>query len=75
MFIGVKKSSGDYSADEKGEVKLVRTIRRVPEEERCWKICNLELVKHVLWNLGVGDKNADGAGTTFDFKNGPGERR
>jgi hypothetical protein len=72
LFIGIKKTSGEVIvANEDGAVKVARTIRRVPSETR-WQVGNLEWVKHVPWNLGREDKEADGDAAEFDFKNGPG---
>jgi hypothetical protein len=55
------------------EVKMVRTVRRVPEEQR-WKVENLEWVEAVPWNHGKGDQNADGDMLDFDVKSGPGRK-
>ena len=75
MFIGVRAKSGELIiADEAShEVKKVRTVRRVPEEER-WDAGNLEWVKAVPWNMGKGDTEADGEAPEFDVKHGPGRR-
>ena len=75
IFIGVRRRrSGEvYVATEGKMIKTARKIRRVPEEDR-WAIANLDLVRHVPWNLGNDDKEADGLASEFDFKNGPGAR-
>ena len=75
MFVGVKAKSNELiviDGDSK-EVKFVRTVRRVPEEQR-WKVENLEWVETVPWNHGKGDKDADGDLLDFDVKSGPGRK-
>ena len=74
IFIGVRRRSGEvYVATEGKMVKMARTIRRVPEEDR-WAVANFDLVRQAPWNLGNDDKEADGLASEFDFKNGPGAR-
>ena len=58
-------------ADESGDVKWVRTIRRVPIQTR-WEVANLEWVRHIPWNTAGNDPNAEGEQSSFDFKAGPG---
>ena len=74
IVVGVMRKSGEViiATDEK-TIKVVRTVKRVPEEER-WVVDNLEWVQHVPWNMGVGDKEKDGDASKFDFKNGPSAR-
>jgi hypothetical protein len=75
LFVGVKAKSNELiiiDGDTK-EVKMVRTVRRVPEEQR-WKAEYLEWVEAVPWNHGKGDQEADGDMLEFDVKNGPGRK-
>jgi hypothetical protein len=75
LFVGVKAKSNELiiiDGDTK-EVKMVRTVRRVPEEQR-WKAEYLEWVEAVPWNHGKGDQEADGDMLDFDVKSGPGRR-
>jgi hypothetical protein len=61
LFVGVKAKSNELiviDGDTK-QVKMVRTVRRVPEEQR-WKAEYLEWVEAVPWNHGKEDKDADG---------------
>ena len=75
VFVGVKRVSGElYIANEQDKkIKLARTARRVPEEQR-WQGEQLDWVQFVPWNLGREDKDADGDLPEFDFKSGPGAR-
>ena len=61
MFIGVRRQSGEIIVLDKESkaVKYVRTVRRVPEEQR-WNQEHLEWVKVVPWNRGKDDPEADG---------------
>ena len=60
VFIGIKRSSGEVIiSNDAGEVKYIRSVRRVPVEER-WDVTSLAWVRHVPWNLGKDDKLAEG---------------
>ena len=75
LFVGVKAKSNELiviDGDTK-EVKFVRTVRRVPEDQR-WCAGNLSWVEAVPWNKGQGDKEADGDLLDFDVKSGPGRK-
>ena len=75
MFVGVKAKSNELiviDGDTK-EVKMVRTVRRVPEDQR-WKAEYLEWVEAVPWNHGKEDQNADGDLLDLDVKSGPGRK-
>ena len=75
MFVGVKVQSNELiiiDQDTK-EVKRVRTVRRVPEEQR-WSSDNLAWVQSVPWNAGRSDTEADGDLPELDVKHGPGRR-
>ena len=58
---------------ESKELKYVRTVKRIPEEQR-WDPNNLEWITVVPWNRGGGDKEADGDLPEFDVKKGPGRQ-
>ena len=75
LFVGVKVQSNELIIidEETNEVKRVRTVRRVPEEQR-WASDNLAWVQSVPWNAGRGDAEADGDLPEFDVKHGPGRR-
>ena len=75
LFVGVKVASNEVIVvDESSKaVKYVRTVRRVPEEQR-WSSDNLAWVQSVPWNMGQGDDEADGEIPEFDVKHGPGRR-
>ena len=75
LFLGVKTKSGELIVvdGETKEIKYVRTVKRVPEEQR-WGAGNLEWVTGVPWNRGNGDRNADGDLPEFDVKGGPGRQ-
>ena len=75
LFVGVRTASNEMIIvdEETKTIKFVRTVRRVPEEER-WQVGNLEWVKVVPWNLGPGDKDEDGEMPELDIKHGPGTR-
>ena len=72
-FWGVRARSNELIIiDETSkELKYVRTVRRVPEEQR-WDSNNLQWVTMVPWNKGPSDKEADGDMPEFDVKQGPG---
>jgi len=60
IFIGVRRRSGEvFVATKEGEIKRVRSVRRIPEEQR-WGLDCVNWVKGVPWNFGKGDENADG---------------
>ena len=73
MFIGVKIKSGELIIldFETEKIEYVRTVRRVPEEQR-WNKEYLGKVAVVPWNRGSGDEEADGEALEFDVKHGPG---
>ena len=73
LFLGVRARSNELIIiDETSkELKYVRTVRRVPEEQR-WDSNNLQWVTMVPWNKGPSDKEADGDMPEFDVKQGPG---
>ena len=75
LFLGVKTKSGELIVvdGETKEIKYVRTVKRIPEEQR-WDAGNLEWVMGVPWNRGNGDRDADGDLPEFDVKKGPGRR-
>ena len=74
LFIGVRQKSGEVivAADD-GEIKMVRTVRRVPLQTR-WVEANLAWVRFVPWNLGAGDALAEGSNTIHDVKSSPGTK-
>ncbi len=61
MFVGVKVQSNELIIIDQDteEVKRVRTVRRVFEEQR-WSSDNLVWVQSVPWNAGRGDTEAMG---------------
>ena len=73
MILGVRAKSGELIvADcESKEVTYVRTVKRIPEEQR-WDAKNLERISVVPWNRGPNDKDADGDLPEFDVSEGPG---
>ena len=75
MFLGVRAKSGELIvADcESMEVKYVRTVKRIPEEQR-WDAKNLEWISVLPWNRGPNDKDADGDLPEFDVRKGPGRQ-
>jgi hypothetical protein len=75
LFIGVRAKSNELIIvdQETQDIKYVRTVRRVPEEQR-WSADNLAWVQAVPWNTGKGDPEADGELPEFDVKQGPGRR-
>ena len=75
LFIGVRTKSNELIVvdQETRDIKYVRTVRRVPEEQR-WSADNLEWVRAVPWNMGQEDGEADGEMPEFDVKQGPGRR-
>ncbi len=75
LFLGVRTRSGEIVVvdSESRELKYVRTVRRIPEQER-WDPANLEWVTMVPWNRGKDDNEADGDIPKFDVKSGPGRK-
>ena len=75
LFLGVRSRSGELIVvdGESKEVKYVRTVKRIPEEQ-WWDPNNLELITVVPWNRGGGDKEVDGDLPEFDVKKGPGRQ-
>ena len=71
LFIGVRTKSNELVVvdQETRDIKYVRTVRRVPEEQR-WSADNLEWVRAVPWNMGQEDGEADGEMPEFDVKQG-----
>ena len=59
IFVGVRRRSGEVWVAVKGEVISVRSVRRIPEEERWSKDC-VEWVDRVMWNRYKDDSGADG---------------
>ena len=74
-FLGVRSRSGELIVvdGECKEVKYVRTVKRIPEEQ-LWDPNNLEWITVVPWNRERGDKDADGDLPEFDVKKGPGRQ-
>ena len=75
MFLGVRARSNELIViDETStELKYVRTVKRVPEEQR-WNPNAWEWVTMVPWNRGAADKEVDGDLPEFDVKQGPGRK-
>ena len=73
LFVGVRAKSGELIIIDQGtkELKHVRTVRRIPEEQR-WSADNLDWVTVVPWNTGRQDSEVDGELPEFDVKQGPG---
>ena len=59
VFVGVKTVSGEIWVATKSGVQAVRSVRRIPAEDR-WKPENKDWVRHVPWNKGEEDPEADG---------------
>jgi hypothetical protein len=59
VFLGIKQVSGELKIMGQGGLKIVRSARRIPVEER-WDEKALEWVKVVPWNLGAQGKKSDG---------------
>ena len=54
IFVGVKRKGGEvWVATKEGGMKAVRSVRRIPVEERWGEDC-LDWVKNVPWNRGDG---------------------
>ena len=75
LFIGVRAKSNELIIvdQETKNIKYVRTVRRVPLEQR-WSADNLEWVRGVPWNRGKEDDDADGDVPEFNVTQGPGRR-
>ena len=73
LFIGVRAKSNELIIvdRETKDIKYVRTVRRVPLEQR-WSADNLEWVRGVRWNRGKEDDDTDGDVPEFDVTHGPG---
>ena len=59
VFVGVKTDSGELWVATPAGLQAVRSVRRLPLEER-WSAANKDYVKHVPWNRSGEDPNADG---------------
>ena len=60
IFVGVRRRSGEFWVVLKsGGMKKVRSVRRIPEEER-WGTDNRRWVRSVPWNKYKGDEYEDG---------------
>ena len=59
VFVGVKATSGEVWAATREGLHTVRSVRRIPLEER-WNKTNKDSVKHVPWNKSGEDPAADG---------------
>ena len=59
VFVGVKAASSEIWVATKAGLQAVRSVRRLAAEER-WKPENKDWVRHVPWNKGDGDAEADG---------------
>ena len=57
IFVGVKRKGGEvWVATKEGGMKAVRSVRRIPVEERWGEDC-LNWVKNVPWNRGDGGED------------------
>ena len=59
VFVGVRAVSGEIWVATKDGLQAVRSVRRLPAEER-WGASNKDLVRHVPWNKSGDDPEADG---------------
>ena len=59
IFVGVRRRSGELWISMKDKIIAVRSVRRIPKEERWGEDC-VKWVKRVLWNRYKGDDFADG---------------
>ena len=59
VFVGVKATSCEVWVATKEGLQTVRSVRRIPVEER-WNENNKDFVKHVPWNKSGEDPEADG---------------
>ena len=58
-FVGIRPESGDVLVAVKQGIQVVRSVRRLPVEER-WGPANKDMVRHVPWNRSGSDPLADG---------------
>ena len=59
VFVGVRAASGEIWVATKEGLQAVRSVRRIPVEER-WSSGNKDFVRHVPWNKSGEDPEADG---------------
>ena len=59
IFVGIRRRSGEVKVVSKGGLVEVRSVRRLPLEER-WGVDNMLWVKLVPWNQYKGDEYEDG---------------
>ena len=59
IFVGVRRRSGELWVAVKGKLMTVRSVKRIPVEERWSKDC-VEWVDRVMWNRYKDDDGADG---------------
>ena len=60
IFVGVRRKSGEvWVATEDGGIQKVRSVRRIPVEDRWGPDC-VGWVRHLPWNRYSGDEQADG---------------
>ena len=59
VFVGVRPESGELWVATKDGLQTVRSVRRLPQEER-WGAANRDYIKHVPWNRSGQDPDADG---------------
>ena len=59
IYLGIKRVSGELIIMNQEGVKIVRSARRIPVEDR-WDAKALDWVKFVPWNLCEKDNTADG---------------
>lgn len=60
IFVGVRRRSGElWVVNKNGEVMKVRTVKRIPKEDRWSEDC-ADWVRHTMWNKYENDPAADG---------------
>ena len=59
VFVGIRPESGEVLVAVKEGIQVVRSVRRLPVEER-WGPANKDMVRHVPWNRSGSDPLADG---------------
>ena len=59
VFVGVRADSGELWVATEAGLQVVRSVRRIPLEER-WGAANKDMVRHVPWNRSGDDPEADG---------------
>eukprot|EP00973_Karenia_brevis_P076138 10575334-Karenia_brevis.AAC.1 len=59
IFVGISRKSNEFLISTIDGIRKVRTIKRIPEEER-WGEDNLRWVKWAPWRKYEGDEEADG---------------